>query len=96
MKKGKKRLDSTAKCCDNTNMSMIRDTILARMKQLNLTTYRLSKMVQGKVPSRTVYSFISGESDASSQVCSVLMQALGLEIKTKPKARHGRRKGGAT
>ncbi len=76
---------------------MIRDTMLARMKQLNLTTYRLSKMVEDEIPSRSVYSFISGEADASSQTCSVLMQALGLTIiKTKPKARQGRRKRGAT
>lgn len=74
-------LDLIAEFCHINLMSMLRDTILERMEELGLTTYRLSKMVEGEIPRRTVYAFISGEFDASSKVVSTLMEALGLSIK---------------
>jgi predicted transcriptional regulator len=72
-------------------MSLIRDAILKRMRELNVTTYRLSKMVTGKVPQRTIYAFCSGESDASSEVVSAIMEALGMTIATESKGRRGKR-----
>lgn len=72
-------------------MSMVRDTILKRMEELGITTYRLSKMVEGQVPQRTVYAFCSGENDATSEVVSVLMEALGLTVIVKPNVKRGRR-----
>lgn len=84
-KKAEIALDGVAICCNNRAMSKIRDAILSRMAELNLTTYRVSKMVEGEVPQRTVYSFLSGEVDASSEVVSILMNALGLTITVKSK-----------
>ncbi len=72
-------------------MSVLRDAILKRMKELNVTTYRLSKMVEGTVRQRTVYTFISGQADASSEVVSTLMQALDLEITVKGNAKRSKR-----
>jgi len=84
-------LDDIALYCDNVIMSKLRDAILNRMSELNVTTYRLSRMVEGKVKQRTVYTFISGEADASSEVVSALMQALDLEITVKGNVKRGRR-----
>lgn len=81
----KKGLDVIATCCNNRAMSKIRDAILSRMAELDLTTYRVSKMVEGKVPQRTVYAFLSGEVDASSEVVSILMNALELTITPRTK-----------
>ena len=94
MKKIKEKLevglDLVAAFCHINLMSMLRDTILKRMEELGLTTYRLSKMVEGKVPQRTVYAFISGEFDASSEVVSALMKVLGLGIKVNKTVKRGR------
>jgi hypothetical protein len=40
-------------------------------------------MVEDKVPQRTVYDFLSGNSDTTSEVVWILMEALGLTITTK-------------
>jgi hypothetical protein len=85
-------LDDIAAYCDNANMSMIRDIILKRMEELDITTYRLSKMVEGKIPQRTVYAFCSGDNDATTEVVSILMEALGLAITVKPNVKRGRRR----
>jgi len=84
-------LDDIALYCDNVIMSKLRDAILNRMNELDVTTYRLSKMVEDRVKQRTVYTFISGEADASSEVVSALMQALDLEITVKGNVKRGRR-----
>ena len=93
MKKNKGKLkmglDLIAGFCHINLMSMLRDTILKRMEELGLTTYRLSKMVEGKIPRRTVYAFISGEFDASSKVVSALMKVLGLGIKVNKTVKRG-------
>ncbi len=83
-------LDYIAACCDISDMSMIRDVILKRIEELDITTYRLSKMVDGKIPQRTVYAFCSGDNDATSEVVSVLMEALGLTITVKRNVKRGR------
>ena len=90
-KNAKKPLDVVAAFCNTVDMSVIRDTILKRMNELGITTYRLSKMVEGKVPQRTVYAFIKGEFDASTEVASALMDALGLTISVKKNVKRGRR-----
>jgi len=61
-------------------MTIIRDAILQRMKELDLTTYRVSKLIEDKIPQRTVYAFLSGTNDASCQVASIIMERLGLTI----------------
>jgi hypothetical protein len=90
-KKVRTALDSIALGCNIVIMSVLRDAILKRMKELHVTTYRLSKMVEGKVCQRTVYTFISGEADARSEVVSALMQALDLEITVKGNVRRSKR-----
>ena len=70
---------------NNIFMSKIRDMILKEMKKAGLTIYRVSKMVEGKVPQCTVYDFLSGKTDTTTEVACILMQALGLQIKRKPK-----------
>jgi len=72
-------------------MSEIRDIILSKMRTSGMTVYRLSKMVEGKVPQRTIYDFLNGTTDTTTAVASVLMDALGLTICDKQKSRKGRR-----
>lgn len=67
-------------------MSMLRDTIIERMKELKINTNQLSEMLKDTVPRRTLYDFISGRCYTSSRVVSEIMEKLGLGIKkTKPK-----------
>ncbi|MHC4105871.1 MAG: hypothetical protein ACYSR9_13090 [Planctomycetota bacterium] len=58
---------------------------MEQMLKSGLTIYQVSKMVKGKVPQRTVYAFLTGEKDAGTETASIIMNALGLTIKTKTK-----------
>lgn len=71
------------------SMTMIREAIIKRMSELNLNPNRLSEMLKGSIPRQTIYDFLSGKTDARTEVASALMKALGLTIskKTKRKAR---------
>ena len=74
--------------CDiphNSIMTMIREAIIKRMNELNLNPNLLSEMLKGRIPRRTIYDFISGKTDARSEVVSELIKALGLELKPKKK-----------
>ena len=51
------------------------------MKELNLNPNRLSDMLDGKIPRMTIYDFLSGKSDARSEVVSELMKVLKLEVR---------------
>jgi len=64
-------------------MTMIRKAIKKRMNELKLTTNQLSEMLRGKIPRRTIYYFLSGKTDARTEVASELMRVLGLELTTK-------------
>jgi predicted transcriptional regulator len=64
-------------------MSKIRDIILSQMHKSDVSIYGISKMVKGKVAQRTVYDFLSGKSDTSTEVAWILMDALGLTITNK-------------
>lgn len=61
-------------------MSMIRETILKRMQELGITSYQVCKRVEGDIPQRTVYAFLSGEKDTSTKNASIIMEALDLSI----------------
>ena len=76
----------------NPNMTMIRKAITERMKELNLNPNRLSEMLKGKIPRQTIYDFLSGNTDARSEVVSELIKVLGLELVPKKKPRKQRRK----
>ena len=70
-------------------MTMIRKTIIKRMNELNLNPNRLSVMLKDEIPRQTIYDFLSGKTDARTEVVSALMKVLCLEIKPtkKKKAR---------
>ena len=73
-------------------MTMIRKAIIRRMKELNLNPNRLSEMLKGNIPRQTIYDFLSGKTDARTEVASALMQALALELRpAKKKAKKGTR-----
>ena len=73
-------------------MTMIRKAIIRRMKELNLNPNRLSEMLKGNIPRQTIYDFLSGKTDARTEVASALMQALALELRpAKKKAKKGSR-----
>jgi plasmid maintenance system antidote protein VapI len=61
------------------------------MKKSGLTTYRLCKMLEGKVPKRTIYDFLSGKTDTTTEVACILMEALGLKITTNKKGKRPRK-----
>lgn len=65
-------------------MSDIRQAILRQMLNLGLTIYQVSKMVEKRIPKRTVYAFLSGEKDTVTETASILMETLGLNIEIKP------------
>jgi predicted transcriptional regulator len=64
-------------------MTMIRDIIIKRMKELDMNTNQLSEKLKGKIPRQTIYDFLSGKNDARSEVVSELIKALDLELKPK-------------
>jgi predicted transcriptional regulator len=67
------------------------------MKELGWTINHLSVLVKDRVPRRTVYAYLTGESDARTEVASILMKVLGLAITATPvkRARRPRKERGA-
>ena len=68
-------------------MTMIRKAIRKRMDELNVTTNQLSVKLKGEIPRQTIYDFLSGKTDARTEVVAALMRVLDLEIVAK-KAKH--------
>ena len=66
-------------------MTMIREAIKSRMKELNLNPNRLSVMLKDEIPRQTIYDFLSGKTDARTEVVSAIMKVLELEMKPKKK-----------
>ena len=50
------------------------------MLDLNLNIHQVAKLVESKVPRRTVYAFLTGEKDTATKTAAVLMEALGLTV----------------
>lgn len=73
-----------------TSMADIRQSILERMRELDWTINHVSVLVQGRIPRRTVYAYLTGEVDARTEVASILMDVLDLTITSKPVKRAGR------
>ncbi len=73
-------------------MTMIRKAIIKRMNELNLNPNRLSEMLKGRIPRQTIYDFLSGKTDARTEVVSALMKALELELRPIKKKRKKRAK----
>jgi hypothetical protein len=64
-------------------MANVRRIVAARMKELNWSAYRLAKELRGKVSKQTVYNFLAKRSAINSDNIGPLLDALGLEIRTK-------------
>ena len=71
----------------NPNMTMIRKAITKRMKELDLNPNQLSEMLKDKIPRQTIYDFLSGKTDARSEVVSELIKALRLELRPAKKGK---------
>jgi plasmid maintenance system antidote protein VapI len=71
-------------------MTMIRKAIIKRMAELKLTTNQLSEKLKDRIPRQTIYDFLSGRTDARTEVAAELMKALGLDIVPKKAKRKGR------
>ena len=71
-------------------MSAIRQAILKQMKKSGLTVYRVAKMVEVELPQRTVYAFLRGEEDSSTETASVIMEALKLTVTGKSSKKRGK------
>lgn len=68
-------------------MTMIRGVIIKRMNELNLNPNKLSEMLKDSIPRRTIYDFLSGKTDARTEVASALIKALGLELVATKKSK---------
>ncbi len=65
-------LDIIADSCNNkVNMSEIRKAILNQMEKSGMTIYQVAKLVEGKVPQRTVYAFLRSEEDSLTKTASI-------------------------
>lgn len=59
----------------------IKKAIEDELKRRGWSRYRLTKELEGKLPARTVYAYLSGEQDLSSKRVSIILNALGLKIR---------------
>ena len=71
-------------------MSEIRKAILNQMEKSGMTIYQVARLVEGKVPQRTVYAFLRGEEDSLTKTASIIMEALGLTVTKKPIVKRGK------
>lgn len=74
-------------------MSDVRAIVVARMKSLGWSPYRLAKAVRDHMTPQTVYGFVSGDSEMKTDALGHLLDALGLEVaETKPRAKPSARR----
>ena len=59
----------------------IKQAIQNELERKGWSHYRLVKELEGKMPARTIYAYLSGERDLSSERASVILETLGLKIK---------------
>lgn len=63
----------------------IREAIQKELKRRVWSRYRLIKELKGAIPDSTIYDYLRGDCDLGSDRVSIILQALGLQIKRKPK-----------
>ena len=63
----------------------IREEIKKELNRRGWSRYRLAKELERKMPARTVYAYLSSRCDLVSDRVSIILQALGLQIKCKTK-----------
>lgn len=86
-------LDRVCNMLHTISMADIRQSILDRMQELGWTINHVSVLVRDRIPRRTVYTYLTGQVDARTEVASVLMEVLGLTITKSVKRASGPRKG---
>ena len=59
----------------------IKKAIEDELERRGWSRYRLTKELEGKMPARTVYAYISGERDLSSERVSKILKAIDLKIR---------------
>jgi ribosome-binding protein aMBF1 (putative translation factor) len=59
----------------------IKKAIEDELERRGWSRYRLTKELEGKMPARTVYAYLSGERDLSSERVSKILKALDLKIR---------------
>lgn len=59
----------------------IKTAIKNELKRRGWTRYRLVKELEGKMPARTIYAFLAGEQDLTTERASIILKVLGLKIK---------------
>jgi hypothetical protein len=70
-------------------MMTIWETILNELETRSWSRYRLVQEIKGKIPERTVYAYLSGDCDITSDKVSIILEALELEI--RPRIRRKRK-----
>ena len=65
---------------------MIHKAILNELKRRGWSRYRLVQSLRGKMPSSTVYQYLSGYRDLNSRRVSLILDALDIKL-TPPKRR---------
>ena len=69
----------------------IRQAILNQIEKSGMTINQVAKLVEGKIPRRTVYAYLREEEDSLSKTVSVLLEAVGLTITTTKRAKRLRK-----
>ena len=69
----------------------IRQAILDQIEKSGITINQVAKLVEGKIPRRTVYAYLREEEDSLSKTVSVLLEAVGLTITTTKRAKRLRK-----
>ncbi|MHC4412567.1 MAG: helix-turn-helix domain-containing protein [Planctomycetota bacterium] len=59
---------------------MFRKIILAEMERRGLSHYAIAERVADRIPRRTVYNYLAGETDMGGERVAILAQELGLTL----------------
>ena len=65
----------------------IRQVIQIELQRRGWSRYRLAKEMEGKMPARTVYAYLSNECDLVSERVSIILKVLDLELVPRKKVR---------
>ena len=65
----------------------IRQVIQIELQRRGWSRYRLAKEMEGKMPARTVYAYLSDECDLVSERVSIILKVLDLELVPRKKVR---------
>ena len=63
----------------------IKQAIEDELARRGWSRYRLAKKLEGELPARTVYAYLSGERDLSSERASIILKALELKVRRSKK-----------